>query len=77
MIEREEYLGDGVYASWDGWHIWLDTRAESFATFDGYGKDPISKIALEPSVISSLIEYMLTFPHAKEIISDKLKEDQQ
>jgi hypothetical protein len=40
------YLGDGVYASFDGYHIWLKT---------GDGHD--QQIALEPSVYFSLRRY--------------------
>jgi len=29
MTIEDRYLGDGVYASWDGYHIVLDLRAES------------------------------------------------
>ena len=43
----EEYLGDGVYASYDGWYIWL--RVER----DGRNE----KVALEPSVYDALINY--------------------
>lgn len=43
----EQYLGDGVYASFDGYQIWLDTRAQS----------PVSRIALEPGVFRALIAY--------------------
>lgn len=42
----EEYLGDGVYASFDGYHIFLDLRAQ--------GPD---RIALEPPVLDKLLEY--------------------
>lgn len=38
------YLGDGVYASFDGYQIWLEV---------GEG----IRIALEPGVFSSLLEY--------------------
>ena len=34
------YLGDGVYVSFDGYQIWLDTRAQF----------PVNRIALEPEV---------------------------
>lgn len=44
---EDQYLGDGVYASFDGWHIWLDTRAQI----------PVNKIALEPEVIAALFSY--------------------
>jgi hypothetical protein len=42
---RTEYLGDGIYASFDGWHVWL-------------GLDSGQRlIALEPSVLGALIGY--------------------
>ena len=44
---QDQYLGDGVYASHDGYHIWLDTRAQF----------QVHRIALEPSVFKKLIEY--------------------
>jgi len=40
----DRYLGDGVYASFDGYHIVLDTRAQP-------GRNVI---ALEPSVMKEL-----------------------
>jgi hypothetical protein len=40
----DTYLGDGIYASFDGYQIWLDTRAQ----------DPVHKIALEPSTMEAL-----------------------
>lgn len=46
----DEYLGDGVYASFDGWHIWLDLRQQE--TSPG-----TSRIALDPSVLRKLDEY--------------------
>ncbi len=47
MEIKDEYLGDGVYASWDGFHLWLDLR----------GQDKTTRIALEPSVMGRLIEF--------------------
>jgi hypothetical protein len=47
-MEHERYLGDGVYASFDGYQIWLDTR----------GQHPKNSIALEPSVLQALEEYV-------------------
>jgi hypothetical protein len=41
------YIGDGVYASFDGWHIWLEVERE----------DGTHKIALEPEVFSELVRY--------------------
>lgn len=47
-MEMERYLGDGVYVSFDGYHIWLDTRAQT----------PVNRIALEPIVYQRLLEYV-------------------
>lgn len=41
------YLGDGVYASFDGYHIWLDLR----------GQDDTTRIALDPDVFSALLRF--------------------
>jgi hypothetical protein len=41
--KHETYLGDGVYAVFDGWNIVLDLRAQ--------GPD---KICLEPEVLAAL-----------------------
>jgi hypothetical protein len=40
----DRYLGDGVYASFDGYQIWISLH-------DG------SRIALEPEVIQALLKY--------------------
>lgn len=42
------YLGDGVYAEFDGFNVWVWTT-------DGINKS--QKIALEPAVIDALIAY--------------------
>lgn len=42
------YLGDSVYVSFDGFHIWLTTE-------NGYG--PTNQIALDPSVFEALKKY--------------------
>ena len=44
---EDRYLGDGVYASFDGFMIWLDLR----------GQDSTTKIALEHGVFNELIKY--------------------
>ncbi len=41
------YIGDGVYASFDGYHIILDLRAQ----------DSTTRIALEPDVFDALLQY--------------------
>jgi hypothetical protein len=45
-MAEEVYLGDAVYASFDGWHIWLRTG-------DGNNQ----RIALEPQVFERLVGY--------------------
>lgn len=42
--KKQAYLGDGVYASFDGYHIWLTTQR-------ALRED---RIALEPEVYQSL-----------------------
>jgi hypothetical protein len=41
----EMYLGDAVYASFDGYHIWLRTSDGSRVT---------NEVALEPGVLETL-----------------------
>ena len=43
---KNEYLGDGVYASFDGYQIWLATNHHENRV-----------IAVEPEVLLRLIEY--------------------
>jgi len=43
----DRYLGDGVYASFDGWHIVLDLR----------GQDEYTKIALDRGVLEGLKKF--------------------
>ncbi len=46
-IIEDRYIGDGVYASFDGYHLWLDTRAQ----------EPVNRIALEEPVMEALDQY--------------------
>ena len=47
--EREQvYLGDGLYASFDGYQIWLRTSD---------GLSVTNTIALEPQVMKALSDY--------------------
>ena len=46
ILVEDQYLGDGVYASYDGHYIVLDLRAQDS-----------SRIALEPQVLESLDRY--------------------
>lgn len=46
-LENEEYIGDGVYASFDGWYVWLRAPRENGDHM----------IALEPDVFKELAIY--------------------
>ena len=48
MEKNEEYLGDGVYAIFDGRGIWLHANDM---------KAPTDKVYLEPSVLESLFGF--------------------
>lgn len=48
--QKPVYIGDGVYAKFDGFSIWLETNG--------------SQIALEPVVFESLVEYRATLKRA-------------
>ena len=50
------YLGDGVYASFDGYHIILDLR----------GQDSFTRIAMEPAVLEALDLYRSRLSGKKE-----------
>lgn len=47
---QPRYIGDGVYASFDGYHIWLLTGSHDPAKAD-------DRIALEPQVLEALDDY--------------------
>jgi acyl-CoA thioesterase FadM len=46
MTEDNIYLGDGVYASFDGYQIWLAVNHHEN-----------KQVALEPKVMEALLEY--------------------
>lgn len=46
MNEQQTYLGDGVYASFDGFQIWLAVNHHEN-----------NVVALEPRVMESLLRY--------------------
>ncbi len=50
MIDKKEYLGDGLYATFDGWGIWL--TAED-------GVRVLHKVYLEPSVLKLFDDYVV------------------
>ncbi|NQU56681.1 MAG: hypothetical protein HQ513_05555 [Rhodospirillales bacterium] len=47
-LVKETYLGDGVYAHFDGWYVILQLSAQ----------DPKNRIALEPEVMTALMKYV-------------------
>ena len=47
MDDESTYLGDGVYASFDGYQIWLAVNHHEN-----------NVVALEPSVVTRLIQYI-------------------
>ena len=57
------YLGDGVYASWDGYHITLDLR----------GQDTTTRIALEPQVMQMLSQFKRDTDAKRSAVVDILK----
>ena len=48
------YLGDSVYADFDGYCVELTTN-------NGYPDDPRNRIVMEPEVIKALIEYLKVY----------------
>ncbi len=44
----DRYIGDGVTASYDGWHIWLKVDRRGV----------IESVALEPIVWNALVAYV-------------------
>jgi hypothetical protein len=51
----EEYLGDGVYATWTGDNIWLDTRGQGMPSTAPCGTPGI---CLESFVYRALVEFV-------------------
>lgn len=51
-----EYLGDGVYASFDGYQIWLHVGSHE--------APPV--VALEPAVMENLNQYMKRIAAARK-----------
>lgn len=56
MEKNDVYLGDAVYASYDGYHIWLGLNDHRNAKL----------IALEPNVLNNLIKYAKKFPDVEK-----------
>jgi len=59
---EDRYLGDGVYASSDGYHIILDLR----------GQDNFTRIGLDPEVMNELLKFQKdAFPEKEESPKNK------
>lgn len=54
----KKYIGDSVYANWDGYTIWLTTEN---------GGAPSNAIGLEPEIFQQVVNY-------RELLSAELKE---
>ena len=52
---QQEHIGDGVYATWDGWMVWLDVRGQGNVLTEG----PCGPgIALEPITLANLNRFV-------------------
>ena len=49
--DRQTYLGDSVYATYDGYHVILTTE-------NGLLGDPSNTVFLEPPVLDALMRYV-------------------
>lgn len=61
--DRREYLGDGVYASFDGYQIWLAVNHHDNHV-----------VALEPAVMNALVRYRDRIMAEAEAAKQKTKE---
>ena len=67
-MNDETYLGDGVYAAQDGYHIWIWTS-------DGIDKS--KPIALEPQVLDALTKYRASLLERVRIARTLAREDSE
>ncbi len=51
MSRAPQYIGDGVYVAFDGYHVWLLTGSHR-------EEEATNKIALEPHVVAALVKYL-------------------
>lgn len=47
---KREYLGDGLYVEWDGYHVWLKANN---------GVVDYQEVALEPRVLDLFMDYLV------------------
>lgn len=55
----KDYMGDSVYASFDGYHIILTTE-------NGLPSDPSNRIAIEPQVLEAINRYAARLAEKRE-----------
>jgi len=67
MAIEDDYLGDGVYVSFDGYHIVLDLR----------GQDDFTRIAMEPAVLNAFDRYRERVRAVLEQMTKKQSEIQE
>lgn len=65
-IIEDTYLGDGVYASYDGYGIALDLR----------GQDTFTRIVLEPEVLQALNRYSERAESKRKEYLEKINENE-
>jgi hypothetical protein len=65
-IIEDTYLGDGVYASYDGYGIALDLR----------GQDTFTRIVLEPEVLQALNRYAERAESKRKEYLEKINENE-
>jgi len=53
---KREYLGDGLYVEYDGYHIWLAASN---------GIEDTNRVALEPRVLDLFLDYLVKNEHIK------------
>lgn len=58
--KRKKYLGDAVYADWDGFHIVLTAN-------EGWEEWRQQRIALDPDVLARLREYIDRLERARRM----------
>jgi hypothetical protein len=64
MNDKKEYLGDGLYATFDGWGIWLTAE-------DGVSVQ--NKVYLEPHVLKTFDEYVARLRQFIKVESEKME----
>lgn len=50
-LSNETYLGDGLYAAWDGYHVVLSAN-------DKCSGNPTDTVYLDPGVVEGLVRFL-------------------